>query len=104
MQLGLDYCCGEDGFYMEMLDMFYTQAEKKKSEIVALYDAADWDEYTVKVHALKSTSMTIGAEDLAERARLLEQAGKTKDIDYIRHNHDALLRLYDEICKTIAEL
>ena len=104
VQLGLDYCCGEDGFYMEMLDMFYTQAEKKKSEIVALYDAADWDEYTVKVHALKSTSMTIGAEGLAEQARLLEQAGKTKDIDYIRHNHDALLRLYDEICKTIAEL
>ncbi len=104
VQLGLDYCCGEDGFYMEMLDMFYTQAEKKKSEIVALYDAADWDEYTVKVHALKSTSMTIGAEGLAEQARLLEQAGKTKDINYIRHNHDALLRLYDEICKTIAEL
>ena len=104
VQLGLDYCCGEDGFYMEMLDMFYTQAEKKKSEIVALYDAADWDEYTVKVHALKSTSMTIGAEGLAEQARLLEQAGKTKDIDFIRRNHDALLRLYDEICKTIAEL
>lgn len=104
VQLGLDYCCGENTFYMEMLDMFYTQAEKKKAEIISLYDAANWNEYAVKVHALKSTSMTIGAEELAEQARLLEQAGKSNDVDYIRQSHPTLLRLYDKICETIAEL
>ncbi len=104
VQLGLDYCCGEDDFYMEMLRMFCSQAEEKKAEIVSLYEAANWADYAVKVHALKSTSLTIGAERLAEQAKLLELAGKERNIEYIRHSHPILLRLYDEVCETIERL
>ena len=61
-------------------------------------------DYTVKVHALKSTAMTIGAERLAEEARLLEQAGKEGNTGYIRHGHPILLHLYDQVCETITGL
>ena len=47
--------------------------------------------------------MTIGAEQLAEQAKLLEQAGKKGNIGYIQHDHPRLLQLYDQICETIAE-
>ncbi len=104
VQLGLDYCCGEEEFYLEMLRMFRSQATEKKAEIISLYEASNWADYTVKVHALKSTSLTIGAERLAEQAKLLEEAGKKKNIGYIRHSHSVLLRLYDEICDTLAGL
>lgn len=104
IQLGLDYCCGEHAFYMEMLTMFRTQAVEKRAELVSLYEAEDWNNYTVKVHALKSTALTIGAEQLADKARLLEQAGKNGNIGYIQHDNSALLRLYDEVCEAIAEL
>lgn len=104
VQLGLDYCCGEEEFYMEMLQMFYSQAEEKKAELISLYETGNWADYTVKVHALKSTSMTIGGERLAKQARLLEQAGKKGNIEYIRRCHPILLQLYDEICETIASL
>lgn len=102
--LGLEYCCGEDDFYMEMLSMFCSQAPEKKAEIISLYEAANWADYAVKVHALKSTSLTIGAERLAEQAKLLEQAGKERNMEYIRHSHHELLRLYDEVCKTIKQI
>ncbi|MCI8513350.1 MAG: response regulator [Lachnospiraceae bacterium] len=104
IRLGLDYCCGEENFYLEMLRMFHSQAKEKKAEVISLYEAENWPDYVVKVHALKSTSMTIGAERLAEQAKLLEHAGKSGDIEYIRHGHPILLRLYDEICDTIAGL
>ena len=104
IQLGLDYCCGEDDFYMEMLRMFCSQAPEKKAEIITLYETENWSDYTVKVHALKSTSLTVGAERLAEQAKMLEQAGKKGNIEYIRHSHPTLLRLYDQICETIAGL
>ena len=104
VQLGLDYCGGEEDFYREMLWMFLSQAPEKKAELVYLYDTANWTDYTVKVHALKSTSLTIGAERLAGQARLLEQAGKKENIEYIRHSHSRLMHLYDEICDTIAGL
>lgn len=104
VQLGLDYCCGEEEFYLEMLRMFCSQAVDKKAEIISLYDAGNWEDYAIKVHALKSTSLTIGAERLADQAKLLEQAGKKRNIEYIRHGHPALLRLYDELCEILAVL
>ncbi len=84
--------------------MFCSQAAEKKAEIISLYEIANWADYTVKVHALKSTSLTIGAERLAEQAKLLEQAGKQGNMEYIRHSHHELLRLYDEVCKTIKQI
>lgn len=104
VSLGLDYCCGEDDFYMEMLIMFSSQQAEKKAEIISLYETENWADYTVKVHALKSTSLMIGAEQLANQAKLLEHAGKKEDTEYIRNNHDELMGLYDEVCKAIKRI
>lgn len=104
VEIGLDYCCGEEDFYLEMLRMFYGQSEEKREEIISLFEACDWKEYAVKVHALKSTSLTIGAERLSEQAKALEQAGKKEDVEYIRENHDKLLHMYEEICRNLAGL
>ncbi len=104
VRMGLDYCCGEEEFYLEMLQMFHEQCPEKKKEIHALYEAANWGDYAVKVHALKSTSLTIGAEKLSAHAKALEQAGKEEDVDYIRENHSILLELYDEVSGSIAGL
>lgn len=104
VQMGLDYCCGEEEFYLEMLQMFHEQCSEKKKEIHSLYEAANWGDYAVKVHALKSTSLTIGAEKLSAHAKALEKAGKEEDVDYIRENHSILLELYDEVSGSIAGL
>ena len=101
-QLGLDYCCGDENFYLEMLRMFHGQSDAKKKEISSLYEAENWPDYAVKVHALKSTSLTIGAEELSEFAKALERAGKKEDIAYIRENHMRLLEMYDDVCRSIA--
>ena len=101
-QIGLDYCCGDENFYLEMLRMFHGQSEAKREEIVSLYDMENWPDYAVKVHALKSTSLTIGAEELSEQAKALERAGKKEDIVYIRENHPKLLEMYDDVCRSIA--
>lgn len=77
---------------------------QKKDEIVSLYEAADLANYAIKVHALKSTSLTIGAEQLSECAKALEKAGKEEDADYIQENHALPLELYDKICKTIDKI
>lgn len=104
VQTGLDYCCGDEAFYLEMLRMFSGQSGEKRGEIISLYEAENWADYAVKVHALKSTSLTIGAKGLSEQARLLEQAGKSGDAGYIRENHDQMMRLYREICDSLAGL
>ena len=87
-----------------MLQMFCGQQPKKAQAIQEAYDAKDWDGYTVKVHALKSTSRTIGAATLSELAEKLEKAGKAKDLPYITEMHDNLQRQYRDICAQIAAL
>ena len=101
---GLDYCCGDNDFYLEMLRIFYSQSEEKAEEIATLYETANWKDYTTKVHALKSTSLTIGAEQLSEHAKALERAGKDGDVEYIKKYHPGLMRLYQEVCESLAGL
>ncbi len=102
VELGLDYCAGDEDFYREMLRMFSVQGAEKRAEIVSLYESANWPDYAVKVHALKSTSLTIGAEALSAQAKELELAGKRGDDGFIREHHPALMRAYEELCARIA--
>ena len=101
VSLGLNYCGGEEDFYREMLQMFHDQAEEKRAEIISLYEKANWADYAIKVHALKSTALTIGAEELSGRAKELEQAGKAGNEEYIHKNHPLLLQMYEQVCESI---
>ena len=103
-EMGLDYCAGDEDFYREMLRMFCDQSAGKRAEIASLYESANWADYAVKVHALKSTALTIGAEALSAQAKELELAGKRGDVDFIQAHHAALLQAYDELCARIAEI
>ena len=87
-----------------MLQMFCDQREGKRGEIVSLYESADWADYAVMVHALKSTSLTIGAQALSAQAKELELAGKGGDVDYIRQHHLPLLHMYEALCAQITGL
>ncbi len=102
--LGLEYCGGDDDFYREMLQMFHDQKEEKTAELNSLYEAANWTDYGIKAHALKSTAMTIGAEALSGKAKELEMAGKKADEAFIRENHPVLLQMYEAVCGSIAGL
>ncbi len=104
VKLGMDYCCGEEDFYKEMLDTFQKHSREKEVELLTLYKTGNWEDYIIKVHALKSTSLTSGAEGLSELARAIEQAGKAGNMDFVHRNHLKLLLLYEEVCKSIAKL
>ena len=104
VDMGLDYCAGDEDFYREMLRLFSAQGEEKRAEIAALYESANWTDYAIKVHALKSTSLTIGAEALSAQAKELELAGKRGDVDFIRAHHHALLSAHEELCAQITGL
>ena len=102
VELGLNYCGGDEDFFREMLRMFHAQSGDKKAEIVALYEAANWPDYAIKVHALKSTALTIGAEALSAQAKEQELAGKRGDADFVLAHHAALMEAYDALCAQIA--
>lgn len=60
-------------------------------------------DYAIKVYALRSTSLTIGAEELSALAKELELAAKKGDMEYVRRNPPALLHVYEKICAQLFE-
>ena len=58
--------------------------------------------YTIEVHALKSTARMIGAADLSALAFEMEQAGNANDLDKINANTPTLMEMYRAYKKTLA--
>ncbi len=97
VESALKYASGDGGFYRSLLMEYILSSGDKKDRIQRFYDAGDWENYGIVVHSLKSTSRTIGAEDLAVSAAQLESAAKKGDIDLIRSENDRVLKRYEEL-------
>ncbi|MBO6260385.1 MAG: DegV family EDD domain-containing protein [Lachnospiraceae bacterium] len=85
---------GSEEAFKTVLQIFYDSIDDKSAELTRFYENGDWKNYTIKVHALKSSAKLIGAMELSENARLLEMAGKEDDIAYIKANNTAFLEEY----------
>ena len=98
---GLCYCGGDEAFYVDMLKDYSEAYEEKRADLEKSYQEKNWLNYQTSVHALKSTSKTIGAMKLSEHARCLEEAAGQSDIAYIEGHHPALIREYEELINDI---
>lgn len=98
-QIGLAYCADSLDFYLEMLQSYVDNDRSK--ELEALYGQENWKDYQITVHALKSTSMSIGAEEMSEKAKKLEFAARDNDLDYIRQKHEIIMKEYQELIQKI---
>ena len=83
---------GSEALYMKILREYYLGIDKKASVIRTHYENKDYQNYTIEVHSLKSTSKQIGADNLSGFAARLEQAGDSRDISFIENNTEELLK------------
>jgi len=96
---GLGYCMNDENFYNEMLDEYVKN--DKSLELAEFLKREDFESYRIAVHALKSTSLTIGASKLSEKAKALEMACKEQKLDFVKSNHKQFM---DEYTALIAAL
>ena len=88
-------------FLIEIMREF--KENKKATIIQAAFDAEDWKNYQILVHALKSSSRTIGAVNLSEKAKKLELAAKDNNFDEIQAGHADLMATYQKIREEISK-
>ena len=96
--------CGGTEEYMTVLSSFYTTISENADEIESYYRAEDIKNYTIKVHALKSSARVIGDDDLSKQARLLENAGNEGNREYICSHTEQLLERYRAYMDFLAPL
>lgn len=96
---GLMYCGDSEDFYLEILKT--SLDNDRTSLILEAYEQQDWQQYGICMHSLKSTSLSIGANKLSERAKALEMAVKEERLDYVQQEHDSFLKEYQELLQKI---
>lgn len=94
---GLNYAGGSEDAYFDILDMYVRKGGEKRDYINQLASEENWKNYVIEVHALKSTSLSIGAVKLSELAKKLELAGKAGDYSTIVKENDELSVLYEKV-------
>ncbi len=94
---GLQHTFGNEELYYQILDMYVESGLEKQVYINQLFEAKDWKNYIIEVHALKSSSQSIGALSLFELAKKLEFAGKAGEYDVIERENVILSDLYGQV-------
>jgi len=97
--VGLEYCADDEEIYVEVLEGYVE--EDRREELNSLLAAENWPDYRVVVHSVKSTSLTIGAEELSEKAKALEFAAADGDASFVKANHQEMIDMYTDILTKI---
>ena len=92
-------CMDSKEFFVEMAQEFFNG--NKTAELNKSYAAEDWKNYRILVHALKSTSLVIGAENFSELAKAQEYAAKDNRLDELKNNHNEFIISYEKLLNQI---
>lgn len=96
-ETGIFYTGGDTEAYNEILSVYVRKTPEKCEQIAKLFSEKSWNNYIIEVHALKSTSLTIGSKPLSELAKELELAGKNEDYALIEEKNDTMLEMYRQV-------
>jgi len=92
--------CLEEEVYLSILHTYYVDLPDTLERIIGARNRSDWKRFVIDVHAVKSTSASIGAMELSEIARQLEAAGKEENVAFV----EAHMRQFTECAEYIIKV
>lgn len=90
--------------YLQILSSYYEDNKQKSVSLLGHIRKNDFIAFRTEVHALKSTSATIGAVILSSMAAKLEAAAQKKDVFYINEHIDEFLICLQQVLEEIFTL
>ena len=106
--------CGDPELLKDTAVTFYNGIDDSIEDIRRFLAKDDFENYTVKVHALKSSARIIGAVDLSIKAEYLERCGNERNLEEINDKtedmideylkvRDSLQSIYNDYLNNISE-
>ena len=106
VDMGIRYCADSEEVYMEVLQEFCDVVDEERAAIDEAYYNEEWKDYTIRIHGLKSSALSVGAKKLSEEAASLEKAGNELQkvntahrealLEYIKEYHGKTMKLYED--------
>lgn len=98
---GLLFVGGKEENYMHILTSYYADCRQKYITLPQHLANGDILAFQTEIHGLKSTSASVGALEISQFAKKLENAAERKDIDYILGRINAFLSALQETLNNI---
>lgn len=102
--LGLSYCNYDEEMYEELLTAYYSQGKIYTEKLPEYYALKDWKNYAITTHAMKSTSLNIGAREFSEMAKRHEMAGKEENVSWIDENWPDFYASYLNVLNAVEKM
>ena len=83
--------CASQELLLSTIKQYHSSINQKALELQQFFESEDWENYGIKVHALKSTSRLIGAINLSKLAEHLEDCINNNTISEILNKHKNLI-------------
>lgn len=99
-KMGKAFCMDDEDFYMEMLQTFLDSPSA--TELKSFYEECDFENYRIKVHAMKSNLANIGAMTASDMAKKLELALKNdNNVTYVKENHEEFMAVFENVVSEV---
>lgn len=102
VNVGLNFCKNDEELYRNLLVDF--QKLNRGNSLEAAMDNEDFELYRIEMRSLKSAALTIGAIDVASRAKAMEFACKDGHYDYVQMHHQDFIREYNHLINALTEI
>lgn len=93
--MGMSCCANDTKLYRDILSDYV--ADSKLEPIKEALAKKEWNEYKILVHALKSTSFSIGAVELSEEAKHLEVLVNERNYPEVEAQNNEVMRHYEQL-------
>lgn len=94
MALAMEYAGNDREGLLMNLEFFCENFALLENNLIEDFNNKDYENYGTHVHALKSNALTIGAQDLSDKAKQLEFACADKRTEEVDRGHPVLIEEY----------
>ena len=99
----LRYAGGDQEECLNNLKLYLDEYEEKKEKLERFFADGDMENYQIVAHAVKSTSRLIGANELSELAREMEEASAAHNTDLVQEKHAQFIEHFSYQSARIAQ-
>lgn len=103
--------CGDENTYKAVVEAYLEIQDENAGKLESFWRSDDWQNYMILVHALKSSSFTIGAKDFAGFSMNVESTAKDylagnnieRNLGYLRGSYNSYAAAYAAVCNALRE-
>jgi HPt (histidine-containing phosphotransfer) domain-containing protein len=97
----IERCGGDEEFARELAASFLESGLRSVAILTEAFESGDTAVVATEAHSLKGASLTLGAAELADACRELEQTAGHADLAAIRNGSAPFLREWERVAETL---